>query len=95
MSNDNLGASGLIAGAVAAVSIVAGITVGAVNSRLASEREFTTCVESGGTYHEGTQSLCVEPGYMNPEGIITFHSASGQVYKTLIENDELPKGAAA
>lgn len=36
-----------------------------------------------------------EPGYMNPEGIITFHSASGQVYKTLIEHDELPKGAVA
>lgn len=36
-----------------------------------------------------------EPGYMNPEGIITFHSASGQVYKTLIERDELPKGAVA
>lgn len=36
-----------------------------------------------------------EPGYMEPEGIVTFHSASGQVYKTLIENDELPKGAAA
>lgn len=36
-----------------------------------------------------------EPGYMNPEGVVTFHSASGQVYKTLIENDEQPKGEAA
>lgn len=36
-----------------------------------------------------------EPGFMKPEGIITFHTASGQVYKTLIENDELPKGVAA
>lgn len=32
------------------------------------------------------------PGFMNPEGVITFHSASRQVYKTLIEHDEVPKG---
>lgn len=32
------------------------------------------------------------PGFMRPEGVITFHTASRQVYKTLIENDELPKG---
>lgn len=36
-----------------------------------------------------------EPGYMRPEGIVTFHSASNSVFKTLIENDELPKGAVA
>lgn len=42
----------------------------------------------------GTGSVA-EPGYMNPEGVVTFHSASGQVYKTLLENDELPKGAVA
>lgn len=28
-----------------------------------------------------------------PEGVIVFHSASGQVYKALLENDDLPKGA--
>lgn len=42
-----------------------------------------------------THGSRAEPEYMNPEGIVTFHSASGQVYKTLIENDELPKGAVA
>jgi len=31
-------------------------------------------------------------GYDNPEGVIVFHSASSQVYKVLLENDELPKG---
>lgn len=36
-----------------------------------------------------------EPGYMNPEGVVTYHSASGQAYKTLIEGDEHPKGEAA
>jgi RNA ligase len=30
-----------------------------------------------------------------PEGVIVYHSASKQVYKVLIENDELPKGLAA
>lgn len=35
------------------------------------------------------------PGFMQPEGIVVHHSASGQVYKVLIENDHLPKGLAA
>lgn len=34
------------------------------------------------------------PGFMEPEGIMVYHSASRQVYKVLIENDELPKGLA-
>ena len=36
-------------------------------------------------------SLAV-PGYMNPEGIVIYHSASKQLFKKLIENDHLPKG---
>lgn len=36
-----------------------------------------------------------EPGFRNPEGIIVFHSASRQVYKVLIENDDQPKGLVA
>lgn len=32
------------------------------------------------------------PGFDRPEGVCVFHTASGQVYKVLIENDELPKG---
>ena len=35
-------------------------------------------------------SLAV-PGYMNPEGIIIYHTASRQLYKQLIENDDKPK----
>ena len=34
------------------------------------------------------------PGFMRPEGIIVFHSASQQVYKVLAENDDMPKGLA-
>lgn len=35
------------------------------------------------------------PGYSKPEGIIVFHSASRNVYKVLLEQDEKPKGAVA
>lgn len=35
------------------------------------------------------------PGYMNPEGVCVHHSASNQVYKYLLTNDELPKGLVA
>ncbi len=31
------------------------------------------------------------PGFMNPEGIIVYHSASLQNFKVLLENDEIPK----
>jgi len=33
----------------------------------------------------------VVPGYMNPEGIVIYHTASGQLFKKTIENDEKPK----
>lgn len=33
------------------------------------------------------------PGFMNPEGVIVFHKASGKTFKYTIENDEEPKGA--
>ena len=33
------------------------------------------------------------PGYMNPEGIVIYHTASGQLFKKTIENDEKPKGS--
>lgn len=31
-------------------------------------------------------------GFSRPEGIIIYHTASGQPFKVLLENDELPKG---
>ena len=33
------------------------------------------------------------PGFMRPEGIIIFHSASGYLFKKTVENDEKPKGS--
>lgn len=34
------------------------------------------------------------PGFMDPEGIVVFHSASGQLFKVTLQNDEVPKGKA-
>lgn len=33
----------------------------------------------------------VTPGFMDPEGIIVYHTASNHVYKVTLENDESPK----
>jgi hypothetical protein len=34
------------------------------------------------------------PGFMKPEGIVAFHTASGALFKVTLEKDEAPKGAA-
>lgn len=34
------------------------------------------------------------PGFMKPEGIVAFHTASRELYKVTLEKDESPKGAA-
>jgi len=31
------------------------------------------------------------PGFMKPEGLVIFHTASGQLFKKTVENDEKPK----
>lgn len=35
------------------------------------------------------------PGFMPAEGLIVYHTASGQYYKKTVEKDEQPKGRAA
>jgi hypothetical protein len=35
------------------------------------------------------------PGFMKPEGIVIYHTASGQLFKVTLEKDEAPKGKAA
>lgn len=35
------------------------------------------------------------PGFMKPEGVVLFHTASRQTYKVLLEGDDVPKGKAA
>ncbi len=32
------------------------------------------------------------PGWMRPEGVVIFHTASGQLFKKSVEGDESPKG---
>jgi hypothetical protein len=34
----------------------------------------------------------IAPGFMNPEGVVVYHSAAGTYFKALLENDEIPKG---
>lgn len=34
------------------------------------------------------------PGFMNPEGVVVYHTASGAMFKKTIDKDELPKGLA-
>lgn len=35
------------------------------------------------------------PGFMRPEGIIVYHSASRSLFKVTLENDDEPKGRAS
>ena len=40
-------------------------------------------------------SLCgsvAAPGFDDPEGVVIFHKASGQLFKKTLQNDEVPKG---
>jgi len=39
-----------------------------------------------------TYGSVAAPFYDKPEGIVVYHSAANQVFKVLMENDELPKG---
>lgn len=32
------------------------------------------------------------PGFMRPEGVVVYHSASNTLFKALLENDDVPKG---
>jgi hypothetical protein len=35
------------------------------------------------------------PGFMRPEGVVVFHTASRTLYKVTLEGDEAPKSKAA
>jgi hypothetical protein len=40
-----------------------------------------------------TAGSAAAPGFLQPEGIVLNHTASGQLFKTLLVGDEIPKGA--
>ena len=46
--------------------------------------ESTIVVLSNGGSHAA-------PGFMDPEGIVVYHTASGHLYKRTVKNDEVPK----
>lgn len=39
-----------------------------------------------------TTGSVAAPGFMNPEGIVIFHTANGSLFKMTTENDHQPKG---
>jgi hypothetical protein len=44
-------------------------------------------------YQLSVEGSFAQPGYMDPEGIIVFHSAANVLFKATIDDDEKPKGA--
>lgn len=64
--------------------------------------EVVPTIREGATFEELDKILeqlrdngsYASPGFMEPEGIIVFHTASRHVYKVLLDKDEVPKGAA-
>lgn len=53
--------------------------------------KFDTSIVEKNIVHLAEYGSVAAPGYMNPEGIMTFHTASNQVFKTTILHDESPK----
>lgn len=41
-----------------------------------------------------TEGSVAVPGFRDLEGVVVYHSASGNLYKVLLKGDELPKGMA-
>lgn len=41
-----------------------------------------------------TNGSVAVPGWLNPEGVVVFHVASGKLFKATLVGDEKPKGAA-
>lgn len=53
----------------------------------------TSVIESCLTLLGATGSVAA-PGFMNPEGIVVFHAASGQLFKKTLDKNDGHKGAA-
>ncbi len=52
----------------------------------------TTMIEHGVLHDLAKFGSVAAPGFMKPEGIVIYHSASGQLFKKTIEKDGEPKG---
>jgi hypothetical protein len=53
--------------------------------------EFDTKIINDYIIHLKINGSHAVPGFMNPEGIVIFHTAAGQYFKKTLENDEQPK----
>jgi hypothetical protein len=60
---------------------------------LARGMDIRECVERGLQALRDGGSVAA-PGFMRPEGVVAFHTASGHLYKVTLEKDAEPKGAA-
>lgn len=54
---------------------------------------FNTTIIDYWLYHLKQTGSVALPGYMNPEGIVIFHTASQTLFKATILNDEKPKSS--
>ena len=50
---------------------------------------------NGALHRLKTYGSMAAPGFMNPEGIVIYHTAVGTMFKKTLEKDEQPKGVAA
>lgn len=57
--------------------------------------DFTTDIVDQVVNGLGVTGSKASPGFMRPEGVIVFMTASNHLYKVLCENDSIPKGLAA
>jgi hypothetical protein len=55
--------------------------------------EFSTLAVAGVMEQLRLGGSVAEPQYMNPEGIVVFHTAANTMFKATLENDEMPKTA--
>lgn len=58
------------------------------------EGPFSFEVIRGALFYLEMEGSHAAPGFMNPEGIIVFHKAAQQVFKVLLENDDISKTEA-
>lgn len=54
---------------------------------------FDTAMIQGAVTLLGASGSKAAPGFMDPEGIVVYHTAAGVGFKKTIKNDEKPKGA--
>lgn len=56
---------------------------------------FSTLAVDDALYHLRTSGSVASPHFMKPEGVVVFHSTSGQLFKKTLEKDDEPKSKHA